>query len=39
MIPKEKITLTGDDLELFNRMINMFEEVEDVKEVYHNVVL
>lgn len=39
MIPKEKITLTGEDLEIFNRMINMLEEVEDVKNVYHNVEL
>ena len=39
MIPKEKITLSGDDLDVFNRMINMLEEVEDVKTVYHNVEL
>lgn len=36
-IAKEKITLTGEDLEIFNRVIKMLDEVEDVKNVYHNV--
>lgn len=39
MIPKEKVTLAGEDLELFNKLINMLEEVEDVQTVYHNVEL
>jgi YebC/PmpR family DNA-binding regulatory protein len=38
-IPKEKITLSGDDLEIFNRVIKMLDEVEDVRNVYHNVEL
>ena len=37
MIPKDTVTLTGDDLELFNRMHTMLEEVEDVQNIYHNV--
>ena len=37
MIPKEKITLTGDDLSVFNKLVNMLDEVEDVQNVYHNV--
>jgi YebC/PmpR family DNA-binding regulatory protein len=37
MLPKEKITLTGDDLETFNKLINMLDEIEDVQKVYHNV--
>lgn len=37
MLPKEKVTLTGEDLEIFNRMMTLLEEVEDVKTVYHNV--
>ena len=39
MLPKEKITLEGDDLELFKRLYNMLDEVEDVKNIYHNVEL
>lgn len=37
MIPKEKITLTGEDLEIFNKMLAMLDEIEDVQNVYHNV--
>lgn len=39
MLPKEKITLTGDDLEIFNRLMTMLDEIEDVQTVYHNVEL
>lgn len=39
MLPKEKLTLEGDDLELFKRLYNMLDEVEDVKNIYHNVEL
>lgn len=38
-IPKEKIILTGEDLEIFNRVIKMLDDVEDVQNVYHNVEL
>ena len=38
-IAKEKITLTGEDLEIFNRVIKMLDEVEDVQNIYHNVEL
>lgn len=34
---KDKIILAEDSLELFNRLINMLDEIEDVSEVYHNV--
>lgn len=37
MLPKEKVTLQGEDLELFNRLISMLEEAEDTKTIYHNV--
>ena len=37
MLPKEKVTLTGEDKETFERMLNMLDEVEDVQHVYHNV--
>lgn len=36
-IPKEKVELVGEDLELFNRVLTMLDEVEDVQHVYHNV--
>ncbi|MBS7021427.1 MAG: YebC/PmpR family DNA-binding transcriptional regulator [Firmicutes bacterium] len=36
-LPKEKITLTGEDKEIFDKMVNMLEECEDVNHVYHNV--
>lgn len=39
MIPKEKITLTGEDLDVFNKLIAMLEDIEDVQHVYHNVEL
>ena len=37
MIPKDKITLTGEDLEVFKKLVTMLEDVEDVQHVYHNV--
>ena len=37
MIPQSEVTLTGDDLRLFERMINALEDNEDVQKVYHNV--
>lgn len=37
MLPKDKITLDGDDLELFNRLLTMLEDIEDVQNLYHNV--
>ncbi len=39
MLPKDKVTLAGEDKELFDRLINMLDEVEDVQNVYHNVEL
>lgn len=36
-IAKDKIKLIGEDLETFNKLISMLEEVEDVNHVYHNV--
>ena len=38
-IAKDKVQLTGEDLETFQKMLNMLEEVEDVQTVYHNVEL
>lgn len=37
LLPKDRIALTGEDLEEFNRLITMLDEVDDVQNVYHNV--
>ena len=34
---KEKITLTGEDKELFDRLYNLLDNIEDVSEIYTNV--
>ncbi len=39
LLPKERITLDGENLEEFNRLLNMLDEVDDVQNVYHNVSL
>lgn len=36
-LPKEKIELQGEDLETFQRVLTMLDDVEDVSQVYHNV--
>ena len=37
MLAKEKIVLDGEDLDLFKKILIMFDEVEDVNHIYHNV--
>ena len=39
MLPKERITLEGEDLETFNKLLTLLDEVDDVQNVYHNVEL
>jgi len=39
MLPKEKMELIGEDLEIFNKLLTMLDDVEDVNKVYHNVEL
>jgi len=39
MLPKERITLEGESLNEFNKLITMLDEVDDVQNVYHNVEL
>ena len=34
---KEEITLTGEDKELYDRLYNMLEEIDDVTAIYTNV--
>ena len=37
MLAKDKVELTGEDLDLFNKLLAMLDDVEDVSNVYHNV--
>ena len=37
MIPNEYVTLEGEDLEKFQQLLDILDEVEDVQAVYHNV--
>lgn len=37
MFPKEKVTLNQEDLEVFKKLYNMLDAVDDVTEIYHNV--
>ena len=39
MVAIDKVTLIGEDLEMFNKLLNMLDEIEDVVNVYHNVEL
>lgn len=39
MLPQNELTLTGDDLMQFEKMIEALEDLEDVQNVYHNVEL
>ncbi len=39
MLPKEKITLAGEELDTFKKLLTMLDDVEDVQHVYHNVEL
>ena len=34
---KDMVTLEGEDLELFNRLYNLLDDVDDVTDIYHNV--
>ena len=39
MVPNDKITLNADQLVSFNKMLDAFEDNDDVQNVYHNVEL
>ena len=39
MLPQNKITLSGDELVKFNKLIDALEDLDDVQNVYHNVEL
>ena len=35
--PKEKVELLGEEKELFERLYNLLDQIDDVSEIYHNV--
>lgn len=37
MFPKEKTNLEGEDKEIFEKLYNMLDDIDDVTEIYHNV--
>lgn len=37
MLPNDTITLEGEDKEIFEKLIDTLENIDDVQEVYHNV--
>ena len=37
MIPQERVKVEGEDKEMFDRLMNMLDLIEDVQNVYHNV--
>ena len=39
MVPNDKITLSADQLISFNKMLDAFDDNDDVQDVYHNVEL
>ena len=39
MLPQEYVSLEGDDLQQFQKLLDMLEVVDDVQQVYHNVLL
>lgn len=39
LLPKERINITGEDMDDFNKLLTLLDEVDDVQNVYHNVEL
>ena len=37
MFPKDKTSLEGEDKDIFIKLYNMLDEIDDVTEIYHNV--
>ena len=34
---KDKVSISNEDKEIFDRLYNMLDEIEDVQHIYHNV--
>ncbi|MGL4382193.1 MAG: YebC/PmpR family DNA-binding transcriptional regulator, partial [Bacilli bacterium] len=39
MVANDELTLSEDELEVFERLIDLLESIDDVQEVYHNVIV
>lgn len=39
MLPHDYVSVEGDDLEMWNRLSGMLDEIDDVQNVYHNIKL
>lgn len=39
MVPHDYVSVEGDDLEMWNRLSGMLDEIDDVQNVYHNIKL
>ena len=39
MYPKSKVKLEESDLETFQKLYKMLDEIDDVTDIYHNVIL
>jgi len=37
MIPQSQVTLADTDMETFEKIVDVLEDLEDVQNVYHNV--
>ena len=37
MVPLDKVSLSGEDKEIFDKLLAMLDDIEDVQNVYHNV--
>ena len=37
MFPKDKVQLSQEDLEIFKKLYNMLDAIDDVTEIFHNV--
>ena len=38
-IPNETVTLSPEEMESFKRLLSFLEDVDDVQDIYHNVVM
>ena len=37
MFPKDKVTLSEEDLEIFKKLYSILDDIDDVTEIYHNI--
>jgi transcriptional/translational regulatory protein YebC/TACO1 len=39
MLPNEPVTLSAEELESFKKLLSFLNDVDDVQDIYHNVVM